>query len=84
MPPDRTVFRDASPIEGKNFLHRDYLTFHARHFMQAYKPAGAILEAVELQNDVDRRCDLLAHGSRRQIESRHRDHLLEPREGIAT
>ena len=64
-------------------LERDDVTLHADHLGHVADAAGAVAEAVDVDDEVERRGDLLADGPRRQVEAGHQHHRLHPGQGVA-
>src|SRR5260221_5597741 len=77
------AFDDAGLLEDEHVLHDDHITFHALDLGDVHDLAGTVLEAALLDDEVDRRGDLLADGSERQVDAGHEDHRLESGEHVA-
>src|SRR5262249_41705737 len=80
---DGTIILSPGLPEAKDFLHRDDVTFHSGQFGHAEKTATTVREPANLNDDVDRRGDLIACRSRRDIDAAHADHLLDARQRVA-
>ena len=74
---------DAGLLEDEHVLHDDDVAFHALDLGDVDDLAGPVLEPALLDDQVDRRGDLLADGADRQVDAGHEDHRLEPRQHVA-
>src|SRR6185436_21094553 len=74
---------DAGLLEDEHVLHDDDVAFHALDLGDVDDLPGPVLEAALLDDEVDRRGDLLADGPQRQVDAGHEDHRLEAREHVA-
>src|SRR5215217_558509 len=70
-------------LEHEDVLHRDDVAFHAGDFRDAGHATRTILQARLLDDDVDRRCNLVTHRLLRQIDCTHRDHRFDTGQRIA-
>ena len=70
-------------LEPENFLRRRDWTFHSRDLDDARDPSRSIRQSRHLDDQVERRRDLLAHRSIGQVCSCHQDHGFETRQCIA-
>src|SRR5690349_11411125 len=67
----------------EDLLYGDRLAFHAGDFRNRRDAARTVRHARDLQHDVDGRRHLLAHRTIRKAHTRHLDHGLESRQGVA-
>ena len=74
---------DARLLEHEHVLHDDDITLHALDLGDVDDLARPVLEARLLDDEIDRRGDLLADGPQRQVDAGHEDHRLEPRQHVA-
>src|SRR3990172_1180788 len=74
---------DAGLLEDEDVLHDDDITFHALDLGDVGDLAGAVLEARLVDDEIDRRGDLLPDGADREVDAGHEDHRLESREHVA-
>src|SRR6202008_3581970 len=68
---------NARLLEDEHVLHDDDVAFHALDLGDVDDLPGPILEAALLDDEVDRRGDLLADGADREVDAGHEDHRLE-------
>src|SRR5207302_8544901 len=80
---DLAVRAGALRLESEDLLHRDRLAFHAGHLGDAGDLAGAVTQAAQLAEDVDRAGDLLPNGFDRELDARHQHQGFETRKGVA-
>src|SRR5690349_23301101 len=80
---DHTFRIDSRLLEPEDFLHRDYLTFHAGELGYADDLAAAVGEAGDLHHDVEGGRDLRARRTRRDVDTAHADHLLDTGQSVA-
>src|SRR6266567_1995885 len=76
---------DARGSEGADHLASgpDALLFHAGHFGHARHLAGAVAQARDLDDNVERGGNLLAHRAFGEVEAAHGDHGFETGERVA-
>src|SRR3954471_13564351 len=72
------AFDDTRLLEHEHILHDDDITLHPLDLGDVHDLAGAVLETRLLDDEVDRRRDLLADGPQRQVGAGHEEHRLEP------
>src|SRR3954452_16970862 len=77
------AFDDAGLLEHEDVLHDDDIAFHPLDFGDVHDLARPVLETRLLDDEVDRRGDLLADGPQGQGDAGHQDHRLEPRQHVA-
>ena len=77
------VRRHAGALEQEDVLHGDHVVLHAGELGDRRDPAGAVRQARDLDDQVDGRGDLLAHGALRQLQAGHRHHRVEAVERVA-
>src|SRR5690606_16680376 len=70
-------------FKEEQILHGDDFAFHAGDFGDMRDFARTVAQALYLYDDVDRGCDLLAHGFGRQVETAHGDHVFHTAQGLA-
>src|SRR6185369_2591589 len=70
-------------LENKYFLHRDRFAFHTGDFGNGGDATRTVCKSCHLDDEVDRRCDLLAHGTIREPHASHLNHRFEPGQSIA-
>src|SRR5882724_519846 len=80
---DVAVLIDALAAIHEKILHADRIAFHTGYLGDAGDLARTVTEPRRLDDDVDRRRDLLAHGACWEIEPGHLHHHLEPIERVA-
>src|SRR3954454_1601304 len=76
------AFDDAGLLEHEDVLHDDDIAFHPLDFGDVHDLAGPVLETRLLDDEVDRRGDLLADGPQGQVDAGHEDHRLETRQHV--
>ena len=64
-------------VEGEQVLEGDDVALHADHLGDRGDPAGAVLEAGLLDDQVERAGHLLADGAHGQVDAGHEHHGLE-------
>src|SRR6185312_16213502 len=69
--------------EAEYFLYRYDVLFHADDLGDGNKAPAAIFHALDLDHDIDGRSNLRADGPRRDVQSRHTDHLFYARQCVA-
>ncbi len=69
-------------LELEDLLHGDGVAFHPHHLGDRDDLARAVLEARQLDDQVDGTGNLLADGLQGQVHAGHQDQGLEPREGL--
>src|SRR6476659_4859207 len=74
---------DTGLLEDEHVLHDDDVAFYALDLGDVDDLPGPVLEAALLDDEVDRRGDLLADGPQGQVDAGHQDHRLEPRQHVA-
>src|SRR5579863_9811 len=79
----RAILVQAAPLEPEELRHRDDLPLHAIGLLHTDNPATAILLALDLDDDVDRRCDLGPQRLGRKSDARHRHHVLDAAQRLA-
>src|SRR6476660_4858662 len=77
------AFDDTGLLEDEDVLHDDDVTFHALDLGDVDDLPGPVLEAALLDDQVNRRGDLLADGAQGQVDAGHQDHRLEARQPVA-
>src|ERR1700741_2967314 len=77
------AFDDTGLFEDEDVLHDDDVAFHALDLGDVDDLPGPVLEAALLDDQVDRRGDLLADGADREGDAGHEDHRLEARQHVA-
>src|SRR5262245_24071132 len=77
------AFDDARLLEHEDVLHDDDVAFHALDLGDVRDLPGAVLEAALVDDQVDRRGDLLADGADREVDAGHEDRRLEARQPVA-
>src|SRR6478672_786468 len=77
------AFDDPGLLEDEPVLHDDHITFHALDLGDVDDLPGPVLEAALLDDEIDRRGDLLADRPQGQVDAGHQHHRLEPREHVA-
>ena len=82
-PITRPSRRHAGALEHEDVLHRDHVVLHPGDLGDRGDLAGAVGQARDLDDEVDRRGNLLAHGALRQIQVGHRHHRVEAIERVA-
>src|SRR3546814_10643155 len=65
----------AGALEAEDFLHGDDIAFHAGQFADAHQTAAAVHRPFDLDDDVERRGDLRAGGTRRDRSEEHTSEL---------
>ena len=80
---DRRVGLHALDLELEEVLERDHVALHPLHLGDRGHPARAVVEPVELDDQVERRRDLLADRLDRQVEAGHQHHRLDAGERVA-
>src|SRR3970040_346066 len=73
---------DARLLEDEDVLHDDDVALHPLDFGDVGDLAGAVLEPRLVDDEVDRRGDLLADGADREVAAGHEDHRLESGEHV--
>src|SRR6476659_576793 len=73
----------AGLLEDEHVLHDDDVAFHALDLGDVDDLPGPVLEAALLDDEVDRRGDLLANRPQGQVDAGHQDHRLEARQHVA-
>src|SRR6185312_7665118 len=73
----------AGLLEDEHVLHDDDVAFHALDLGDVDDLPGPVLEAALLDDEVDRRGDLLADRPQGQVDAGHQHHRLEAREHVA-
>src|SRR3954466_14484888 len=69
MAPEPAVLVDAhAVVEHEDVLQRDDVAFHALHLGDVRDAPGAVPEAADVHDQVERRCHLLADGPDRKVE----------------
>jgi hypothetical protein len=79
---DLAVF-NSGLLEGKDVLHDDDITLHPLDLGHIGDFSGSVLEAVLLNDQVDRRRDLFADGAHGKVHPGHQTHRLQTRERVA-
>src|SRR6186997_1595261 len=74
---------DSGLLEDEHVLHDDDVAFHALDLGDVDDLPGPVLEAALLDDEIDRRGDLLADGPQGQVDAGHEDHRLEARQHVA-
>src|SRR5688572_28770223 len=74
---------DATALEREQLRRGDDVAFHAVYFLQADDAAPAVLHALDLNYDVDRRRDLRAQRLGREVDAGHGHHILDSPERVA-
>src|SRR6186997_146066 len=74
---------DAGLLEDEHVLHDDDVAFHALDLGDVDDFPGPVLEAALLDDEVDRRGDLLTDGPQGKVDAGHEDHRLEARQHVA-
>ena len=69
--------------KAEDLLHRDDVAFHAGDLRDAGDLSGAVAHARLLNDDLDRRRDLLAHRALGQVHAAHRDHRFDTGQRVA-
>ena len=77
------VGSDTGLAEGKNFLHRDDVTFHASDFLDADNLAFAVRQAGDLHDDSQCRTDLMPRNLGLQVHAGQPNHVFEAGQCIA-
>ncbi len=80
---DAAVLVEPGLRELEDGLHDDRVAFHAGDLGDVGDLARAVGQAGALDDEVDRRGDLLADGARGQVEAGHEHQRLEARERVA-
>ena len=70
-------------VEQEDVLEGDDVALHALHLGDVGDAAGAVTEAGEVHDQVERRGHLLADGPDRQVEAGHQHHGLDAGERVA-
>src|SRR5579862_375907 len=78
-----SAFVDAAALENENVLERDHVAFHADNLGDGEDLAGTVGKTGDLHNRVDGVRNLVADGALRNIQIRHRDHVLDAGQGIS-
>ncbi len=73
----------AAPLEAKDVLQLGRGPLHADDFRDVLHAANAVLEAPNVDDQVQGGNDLFADGARGEIEPGHQDHRLQPGESVA-
>src|SRR5882724_6969971 len=79
---DMSVGVLADYVVKEKILSDDGVAFHAHHLGNVRDAARTVAQTSRLDDDVDRRADHFADGSRRQRKSTHRDHRFAARQGF--
>ena len=74
---------EAVDLELEQLLERDHLALHPLHLRDLDHTAGAVVEPVELDHEVERGGDVAPDRAQRQLVARHQDHRLEAVESVA-
>src|SRR5688572_25969250 len=77
-PMNGAVLLDGLPDEAVDFLHLDDFALHTGNLRYADHATMSVGQALKLDDDSDRRCDLVADARQGHRHARHADHLLEP------
>src|SRR6188474_285764 len=77
------AFDDPRLLEDEHVLHDDDVAFHALDLGDVDDLTGPVLETALLDDEVDRRGDLLTDGPQGQVDAGHEDHRLEARQHVA-
>src|SRR5436190_1102621 len=80
---ERAVGGDRLDLEAIQLLQRDHVGLHSLDLGDRYHLARAVVDPLEVQNEVDGRCDLLADRPQRQVVAGHQHHRLQARERIS-
>ena len=70
-------------VEQEDVLEGDDVALHALHLGDVGDAAGAVPEAGEVHDEVERRGHLLTDGPHRQVEAGHERHRLDAGERVA-
>ena len=73
----------ALDLELEQLLERDHVGLHPLHLGDRGDAARAVLQPLEVDDQVERRRDLLADRAHRQVVARHQHHRLDPGERVA-
>src|SRR5205823_7277523 len=79
----RSVLQNALDLEFVELLERDHLRLHALDLGDRDDATSAVLEPLELDDQVERRSDLLTDRADRQVEPGHHHHRLDSRERVS-
>ena len=74
---------EAVDLELEQLLERDHLALHPLDLGDLDHTAGAVVEPVELDDEVERGGDVAPDRAQRQLVARHQDHRLDAVESIA-
>src|SRR3954453_17559779 len=66
---DDLAVLNARLLEREDVLHNDDIPFHSLNFGDSRNLSRAVLEALLLHDQIDRRGDLLADGANRQVHA---------------
>src|SRR5205823_4394113 len=69
--------------EVEHVLHHDRVAFHALDLGDVHDPAGAVLEAALMDDEINSGGDLLAYRAQWQVDASHKDHRFESGEHVA-
>src|SRR5258705_9776144 len=77
------ALHDPGLLEDEHVLHDDDVAFHALDLGDVDDLPGPVLEPALLDDQIDRRRDLLPDRPDRQVDAGHQDHRLQPRQHVA-
>src|SRR5215813_10354722 len=81
-PGDHPISIDAVALELEYLLEHDRVALHSGDLADAGDLARPVREAGGMDDTVDRRADLLTHGTRRDRDTRHLQHHLESADAV--
>ena len=82
-PVDRAVGRERVDLELEDVLHRDHVRLHPLDLHDRRHAPRAVLEALDVDDHVERGGHLLADRPHGQVVAGHQDHRLDAGQGVA-